>query len=282
MGSEREIQQESRQAAPGPVAARESRSLADAVLRLQRTAGNRAVGQLLGGLDPYAPEPGEADELDEPVGGVGSFLRSIADRFRTPRPVTLAPVGQPTGGTQPALHTPPSTPLPPTPTPITISTTSNTGPTWNANGSFDWRVGFTTSGRNGWIVQEIVNTMNVFKADGTQVDTSAVVPRYWEAWAVDGSGAVTPAIGADNDYWIRPARGASTRGNWSMTGNCHFTTTDPATQGFTSRGVSNAGILLSTTTQPTGLGTVRLRRTASGSWDSTTAPGTAHSGSAGP
>jgi hypothetical protein len=168
---------------------------------------------------------------------------------------------------------------------VRISTTTHSGPTWTATGGFDWRVGFTTTGRNGWIVQEIINTIDVKRADGSTVNTSGVVPHYWEAWHVDGAGTVTPAIGADNDYWIRPSRGAGTRGHWSMVGNCHFTTIDPATQGFASRNVTNAGILLSSLFAPMGLGPVRLRRHASGSWDDTASGSghsTAHHGHAGP
>jgi hypothetical protein len=63
-----------------------------------------------------------------------------------------------------------------------------------------------------------------------------------------------------------------------MSGRCHFTTTNPATQGFTAGGVSNAGILLSTTTKPTGLGPILRWRSAHGSWDDNATPAKPHTG----
>ncbi len=66
-----------------------------------------------------------------------------------------------------------------------------------------------------------------------------------------------------------------------MQGDVHWTTTDPATQGFTAGGVSNAGILLSTTSKPAGLGSTLLNRNAGGKWDSTGETPT-HTGEAGP
>jgi len=161
-----------------------------------------------------------------------------------------------------------------------ISSTTNSGPTWSNHGHFDWRVGFDTTGRNGWIVQEIINGYRAEDASGNDV-TPAYTPHYWEAWAVDGSGNVTPKVGASNDYWIRPSNGNHTEGHWSMRGKAHFTSTDPATQGFTPGGVSDAGILLSTTSAPSGLGVTRLHRYAQGNWDSTTSTPT-HTGSARP
>ena len=64
-----------------------------------------------------------------------------------------------------------------------------------------------------------------------------------------------------------------------MTGGVHFTTTNPATMGFTTTAVPEAGGLLATTSAPTGLGVARLHRYAQGTWDSTGATPT-HTGSA--
>lgn len=228
-----------------------------ALLRLQQAAGNRAVARLLtrGGLDPDAPEP---DEIDEAAPELGGLVRPLED-------VGLARQGTP-GAAPPAPR-------------ITVGRQS--GPTWTPHGGFDWRVSFATNRRSGWIVQEITNAINVTDAAGAAVDTSAVVPHYWEAWAVDGTGKITPSAGKVHDMWIRPARGTNTKGSWSMAAKLHFTTTDPATQGFTAGGVSNAGILLSTTTQPTGLGPVRRWRGAHGRWDDNAATPVAHTGSTG-
>jgi len=167
---------------------------------------------------------------------------------------------------------------------ISISSTTNAGPTWNNHGSFVWHVGFNTTGRSGWIVQDVVNTWRAENAVGNAVPSPST-PHFWEAWAVDGTGNVTPSVGADNDYWDNPdlkATYGAVEGHWATKGKLYFTTTDPATQGFTRNNqATNAGILLSSTTAPAGLGIARLHRYAQGTWDSTGAVPT-HSGSAWP
>lgn len=167
---------------------------------------------------------------------------------------------------------------------ISISSSTNTGPTWNNHGAFDWQVGFNTTGRNGWIIQEVVNTWRAEDATGTAIG-NPFTPHYWEAWAVDGAGNVTPSIGATNDFWTNPnfnATLSAVEGHWATTGHLYFTATDPATVGFVANNpATNAGILLSTTSAPSGLGIARLHRYAQGTWDSTGATPT-HTGSAGP
>lgn len=188
------------------------------------------------------------------------------------------------GGAPPAPPaTPPATPaVPPAPTPaaITISTSNHVAPTWGKNGYFNWVVYFNTNATNGWIVQEIINVYNPQNAAGQPLGPPHATPRYYEAWSVGASSQVEPGNGVDNDYWTRPNRGDNTQGNWSMTGNVYFTTTDPATQGFAARRVPDAGDLLSSTTAPAGLGTVKLVRRASGSWNSASTPAVPHTGSA--
>jgi hypothetical protein len=163
---------------------------------------------------------------------------------------------------------------------ISISSTNTLAPAWDPDGAFKWDVGLNTTGRNGWIVQEINNTFRGRNAAGP-LTTRVPTPRLWEAWAVDGAGNVTPRRTGTNDMWRRPNRGPGTEGHWSLTGRLYWTTTDPATQGFTPGGVPDAGILLSTTAQPPGLGIARMHRFAQGTWDSTGAAPT-HTGSAGP
>jgi hypothetical protein len=161
-----------------------------------------------------------------------------------------------------------------------ISTTTTTPAAWKDHGQFAWEVAFATSGTNGWIVQEVESTRRAQDAVGNSLPDPLTLD-YWEAWAVDGAGKVTPGSGATNDTWGRRSWGTNTQGHWSMTGSVYFTTVDPATQGFTPGGVPEAGILLSTTTEPSGLGIARLHRYAQGTWDSTGAAPT-HTGSAGP
>ncbi len=207
------------------------------------------------GLDPAAPEPEAAAEAREPVGGADD-----------PATTAAAPSSSPSASAPTALGG------------LDISDWKVSGPSWSPHGAFDWRVRFSTSGHTGWIVQEIVNTIDVKDSTGAPVNTSSVVPRYWEAWAVNATGQISPSVGPVHDMWIRPNWGANTVGHWSMSGRLHFTTTDPATQGFTAGGVSNAGILLSTATAPSGLGPVLRWRSASGQWDDTSTPAKPHTG----
>lgn len=159
-----------------------------------------------------------------------------------------------------------------------ISYTNVVAPTRGDHGRFNWIVRFNTTGRNGWIVQNIKNTYRAEDATGTPLP-SGPTPEYWEAWAVDGTGAVTPGGVGGHDMWGRPDRGTNSQGHWSMKGKAYFTTTDPATQGFTTTSVPDANGLLATTSAPSGLGIARLHRYAQGSWDSTgTVP--THTGSA--
>jgi hypothetical protein len=235
----------------------------DEVLRLQRSAGNHAVSTMLSGLVPGA-EPSE--EETEMIGGLPlarTFGEAVGD---VARPLGVG-LGNVVGGIAGAL------------TGISISTTDNAGPTWNPNGSFTWDVGFTTTGTSGWIVQKINNNYRAENAAGP-LGGPVPTPEFWEAWAVDAASVVTPGAGATNDMWRRPNRGAGTKGHWSLRGACHFTTTDPATQGFAAGNVPDAGVLLSSTAEPPGLGIARLHRYAQGTWDSTA--GVAHAGSAGP
>ncbi len=208
-----------------------------------------AISYAMGGVKPGFGE-------DEFVGArtVGEVIGDVV------RPVGAA-VGNIVGSITGAL------------TGINISTATRMGPTWGNHGQFNWQAAFATTGANGWIVQEIVNT---YRAQNGGIPARPT-PHYWEAWAVDTNGNVTPGP----DDWIRPSQGPGSDGHWSMTGSVHFTTTNPATVGFAVGNVIDAGILPSTTAAPGGLGIARLKRYAQGTWDSTgTVP--VHTGSAGP
>lgn len=161
-----------------------------------------------------------------------------------------------------------------------ISSVTTTPPRWNPHGNFLWEVGFNTSGRNGWIVQEIDSTRRAQDAAGHDLP-DPLTRRYWEAWAVDAAGNVTPAGGPTNDTWARRSWGNHTQGHWSIASSVYFTPTNPATQGFAVGNAPEAGILLSSLAEPPGLGIGRLHRWAQGTWDSTGLVPT-HTGSAGP
>jgi hypothetical protein len=162
---------------------------------------------------------------------------------------------------------------------INIDSTTVGAKTWSPNGGFKWSVGFKTSGKkakNGWIIQRIKNTYRAQKTDGTAVAAGVPAKKYWEAWAVDAAGKVSPDRGGANDFWQRANVGPNTKGHWSMTGKVYFTKTDPATMGFVANSVPNAGILLATYTKPHDLGVARLHRYAQGTWDTKVHKGSAH------
>ncbi|WP_437993258.1 hypothetical protein [Sorangium sp. So ce145] len=145
---------------------------------------------------------------------------------------------------------------------FTVSASTTTGPTFGSCRAFDWIEDWSTTGRNGFIVQEITNTGSITRCDGTSM-TPPNTPHYWEAWPVDAAGVVGDG-GAD--LWHRATR-PGTRGRWSMTGNVGFVgALDPAA-GFSRTGVPDANGLLSTRTDPTNLYISTLTRRKSGEWN---------------
>ena len=161
-----------------------------------------------------------------------------------------------------------------------ISTVTTGRPLWEPDGGFKWAVRFVTRERNGWIVQHVANTRHAEDAAGNALQRG-LTRDYWEAWEVDGTGAVTPVRGRTNDVWARGGSGDGTQGHWAMSGSVHFTTTDPATQGFAPGVAKEAGAVPSSLTAPAGLGAPRLYRYAEGTWDST-GPNKTHTGVARP
>jgi len=152
---------------------------------------------------------------------------------------------------------------------------------------FQWDVNFNTSLRNGWLVQEIVNTRNRTNCTGGAI-AETLTPRYWEAWFVDGAGhalvptainaartratATAAPAGAD-DMWRR-ASAAPSRGNWGMSARLHTCLRLPA--GFAAHNVRDALDLFSTATAPNAdeLGPAVASRRAGGRWNCCGAPAT--------
>ncbi len=116
-----------------------------------------------------------------------------------------------------------------------------TGPTFTPmatpianNLRFNWAVGFTTSLRNGDLVQRIENRWNETVPGG--MGRVAQSPRYWETWTVNGRGVVNPRLAdGTNDIWSRVLR-RGTRGNWRMRGTLYTVLNLPAT--FNARGTA--------------------------------------------
>jgi hypothetical protein len=146
---------------------------------------------------------------------------------------------------------------------------------------FQWDVNFSTSLRNGWLVQEIVNVFNRNTCPGAAI-ASPVTPHYWEAWWVDGAGnvliptainaartrATTTAVPAvAHDLWRRPSAAVPSTGNWSMNARLFTCLRLPA--GFAAGNVADAVALPSTAAAPNAddLGLVEASRHAGGRWN---------------
>ena len=140
--------------------------------------------------------------------------------------------------------------------------------------NFMWLVALRTSLRNGFIVQQVDNEWHEDPPapPGHRVPTR----RYFEAWAVDGRGRVTPVTAGINDMWLRGIRPGS-RGRWRMSGRLYTVLHLPATFGVGN--VPDAGTLRSTLRRP-GASVLGLpegfsaidrgdegRRTIGGRWD---------------
>lgn len=187
------------------------------------------------------------------------------------------PSGADAGGPTPAAPAPASpTPAAPTPaTPaVTIASTTNAGPTFGPKGAAMWHVAFSTTGRTGWIVQKIDNTVTGTDAAGAAITPASIglAPHYYEAWSVDAGGAVTPIVGGDNDHWDQGSMGDRTKGNWSTTGDLYWVSGAARPGGMAPRAVPNAGMLVSSYSAPPGLGPALLHRYARGTWDATVTP----------
>jgi hypothetical protein len=152
---------------------------------------------------------------------------------------------------------------------------------------FQWDVNFSTSLRNGWIVQEIVNRRARTTCAGGPI-AETLTPHYWEAWWVDGAGNVRipTAINAArtrattsvapapaHDLWRR-ASAAPSRGDWSMNALLFTCLRLPA--GFAAGNVADALALPSTAAAPNSddLGLVVAARRAGGTWNCCGAPAT--------
>jgi hypothetical protein len=130
-------------------------------------------------------------------------------------------------------------------------------------------IGWETDGRNGIIVQEIVNTINLTPCKGGSLrGESKPDPAYWEMWNVDGDGRVTPISGLVNDAWVRASH-RDTHGNFSINAKVFWAEVLDQEAGFRkdNPGVPTVPELKTTTKKPSGLGTSLLNRNAAGVWD---------------
>lgn len=145
---------------------------------------------------------------------------------------------------------------------------------------FQWDVNFSTSLRDGWLIQEIVNARTRTRCPAGAIPET-LTPRYWEAWWVDGSGnaRVPTVINAArtratshvapvpaHDLWRRAAAAPSV-GNMSISARIFTTLRLPA--GFVAGGVPDALALPATAAAPGGdeLGLAVAARRATAQWN---------------
>ncbi len=163
---------------------------------------------------------------------------------------------------------PPTQPPQPPPSTVSITADSRIDPTFCPCGLFISAITWKTTGRNGFIVQEINNDYEARNCDkepcesnGTENNKVKPTSRFWEAWEVDGSGNVTPK---DQDIFTQPRR-KPTCGHWRIEGEAHFVS--KISKDFQVGNVPEAVGLPSTTKPQTGLGPVLLKREAEGEWN---------------
>jgi hypothetical protein len=79
---------------------------------------------------------------------------------------------------------------------------------------FVWKIKWITSGRSGFLVQEVVSRIRIFHCQsGASIDNPLpFTPRYWEVWTVDSFGNMAPT---SDDTWTRHGF-ANSKGEWSV------------------------------------------------------------------
>ena len=152
---------------------------------------------------------------------------------------------------------------------------------WTGCGQFQWDVNFTTTLRDGWLIQRIDNTWNATACGPGGGDvTPAFTRRYWEAWWVDANGNIllptstgqppsTTGLAVAHDLWRNPSIPGS-RGTWSQAGTMFTTLTLPP--GFQIHGANSApeSVDLPSTRGPIDtdlLGLPLATRRVAGRWD---------------
>lgn len=165
----------------------------------------------------------------------------------------------------------PPSPPPPSPPPApTIAVLEDWGPESRrpCDNIFRWRVRWSTTGRDGFIVQEIDRARHMFPCTkgkprtGSEITLSSDPPgHFWEAWRVEADGNMSPS---NEDSWILTSL-PNTEGNWDTSGKAFWThKLDPAA-GFAIQTWDPGQ--LATLKQPKGLGSVLLSRAKRGTWN---------------
>jgi hypothetical protein len=131
---------------------------------------------------------------------------------------------------------------------------------WGEPINFLWQTQWQTDATSGYIVQEVYTVFHVVNCHGH--DMPVGWNRYFEAWRITGPDSFEPN---GFDFWtIRLGNG---RGTWSKTGDAFLVDALDPNAHFEHNPSRGAHALLSTTTQPTGLGPVKLHRRVEGEWE---------------
>jgi hypothetical protein len=233
----------------------------DAILRLQRVAGNRGVQRL---LESHARRPEGPRSLARSgkVEGVPGEEEMVAftGRDRPPK----------AEGSKPRLEK--GTVSGPEAFPGDGSLTAQTGveyktlsgPTRGTCGGFNWPIQWVLdkkSKKGGWIVQHVRTTFDVKDCAGNQIDVKSytsggIDPGWWplwEAWQVNpGKKITTYAEGGDpyDDTYVLGNDPGKTRGTMKIVGRAEFYEGLTLPSAFKVLNQPPAGILPVTTTDP--------------------------------
>jgi hypothetical protein len=131
-----------------------------------------------------------------------------------------------------------------------------------------WRVRWSTTGRDGFIVQEINRARHMFPCTkgkartGQEVKLAGDPPgHFWEAWKVAADGSMTPS---NDDTWILTAL-PNTEGDWNISGKAYWSPTLDPNAGFAIQKWDPGQ--LATLKQPQGLGSAQVTRAKQGTWN---------------
>lgn len=166
------------------------------------------------------------------------------------------------GGERIAIPRPGHVPSgPPSSTNVTVAAPEESPPQCLLNSlhALNWKIRWSTSGRNGFIVQEIKRTRWARECGSRNKMVVMSSEHFWEVFSVDSQGTVNPPF----DFWIITAF-PHTETRFSIDGKVFFVTTLDPKAGFAPTATSQGQ--LETKKQPSNLGAVLLHRHQGGTF----------------
>jgi hypothetical protein len=210
---------------------------------------------------------GDAPSLSLKIGETGSGVEHEANEAAE----TIgkgSPYSPKLSQTQTLARQPPGQPAP-TAAPV-VAAMEDWGPETvkQCDTIFRWRIRWSTTGRDGYIVQEINRARHMFRCtkgkprSGAEIKLAGDPPgHFWEAWHVAADGSMTPS---NEDTWILTTL-SNTEGDWNISGKAYWTQTLDPKAGFKIQSWDPGQ--LATLTQPSGLGSVLVSRQKQGTWN---------------